>query len=368
MAEEESAEAAVARYTRLIEREPDSPSYHYWRGQAYAELYEAEAAESDFTTAIRLKPDVAEYYAARGDLNRWADSSGAAEDYLMAIQLDPSEVSYHLALGQVYEVLDEDQAALENYNVAIDRLPRFIEAYELRASLNLRLGNHDAAIEDYTFLVEQEPVAYRYATRARAEAQGGAYDQAIADFSEAHRLDPESNYYLTERAATHLLNRDTEAALADLTTAIDANSSWGPFLQRGEVLWDLGRHEEALTDFDSAAELGDLSGYYRRGQALADLGRSTEAIADFDYLVAEGLGDYGYDYLAYEYYILLEDVLYQRAVLRADTGDLDGAAEDLEMMVVQAQTAGRIARPGVVQSQTDRWIADLRSGTNPFAD
>ena len=53
---------------------------------------------------------------------------------------------------------------------------------------------------------------------------------------------------------------------------------------RGNAKAELGRHEEAIADYDEAIELNpeNALAYNNRGNAKANLGRHEEAIADYD--------------------------------------------------------------------------------------
>ncbi len=362
----ETPEEAVARYTEELERRPESAQLHLWRGNAYEELYETDLANDDYTRAIELDPNEVAYYEARAQLNRWRDADSTLADYLVIVDMEPDVSRHRTGLASAYEELGENAAALAQYTTAIDLTPNDLTNYELRARLNLDMGDGPAAIADYTYLIDEDPGASRYGARGWAHSQLDNHRDAIADYTEAYRLDEESTYYLEQRATIHAITGDVEAAIADYTKSIAADSYWAPYNQRGELLWTQGRYDEALADFDEAVSIDAITGRFRRGRALAELGRYEEALRDLDLVVDEGVTDYGYDYLAYEYQILLEDVLYIRATVHADLGDYQGAIADLELMTEWSNAIGRAPRPRLVNDDVARWIEDLNQSVNPF--
>jgi tetratricopeptide (TPR) repeat protein len=125
------------------------------------------------------------------------------------------------------------------------------EAYLNRGIAHEELGNIADAIEDYTQAIKLNPeyrILYHY--RGLAYDLEGKRDLAIADFSEAIRLDP----------------ADTDARV-----------------YRGFTYAELGAHEKAIEDFDAvlAIDPNDAIALAGRGESLAALGQNERAIADF---------------------------------------------------------------------------------------
>ena len=76
-----------------------------------------------------------------------------------------------------------------------------------------------------------------------------------------------------------------EEAIADCTEAIRLDPDVPqPYLERGDAHAGLGRHDEAIEDFNRAIRLDpdDAAPYFGRSEAKAELGRYEEAIEDFD--------------------------------------------------------------------------------------
>jgi tetratricopeptide (TPR) repeat protein len=361
-------EDLVADYTRELRRSPDSAQLYLWRGQAYEELYEWELAEADYTSAIELEP-IARHYEARAELNRWRNSEQAKADYDELIALEPRIAEHRTGLAYVYENLGQEEAAVTELTTAIELEPDDLATFNYRARLNLDLGNGAEAIADYNHLIEQETSSVNFGARGRAHEVLGNHDDALADYTEAFRLDAESTYYLQERARLQAKIGNTDEALYDYTVAIDLDEWWPPYQARGELLFELGQVDDALDDFDRAAEIDPIGGAYQRGLTLAELGRNEEALVDLNAVAAEGMSDYevyNYDYLAYDYQILLEDVLYARATVRAGLGDFDGAAADLRTARELIDQGPR--RPAIIDDRFDEWIEQLSQGIDPFAD
>lgn len=63
--DKEDAAKELARYTEILEINPEAERTRYKRGQCYLEREEYEKAAADFTKAIELNPNKAEYYENR---------------------------------------------------------------------------------------------------------------------------------------------------------------------------------------------------------------------------------------------------------------------------------------------------------------
>jgi serine/threonine protein kinase len=124
-----------------------------------------------------------------------------------------------------------------------------------------------------------------YSNRGSTYHTLGRSAEALADYAQAIRLDP--NYVLAyfNRALTyHVLGQSAEA-FVDYDAAIRLDPRFaGAYVGRGSIYADLGRSTEALADYAEAIRLNPnhAHAYYNRGNTYATLCRSAEALADYD--------------------------------------------------------------------------------------
>lgn len=96
-----------------------------------------------------------------------------------------------------------------------------------------------------------------------------------------------SDYY--EQGKTKLLAGDVDAAIADLTTAIDAgNASVDTYILRGEAYMQTGNYRNALDDFNAAVDADSVSAvaYYDRALLNARLEDYNAALNDINNALA----------------------------------------------------------------------------------
>ena len=147
------------------------------------------------------------------------------------------------------------------------------------------LGQYEAAITDFDDAIQLKPdYTFAYNRRGLAKYYLGHYEAAITDFNNAIQLKPDSAIYYHNRGrAKHGLSQ-YEAAIADFDNAIQLKSDHAAiYCNRAEAKRHLGQYKIAIWDYDSAIRLRPhyALAYYNRGNAKAKLGQTTEAEQDW---------------------------------------------------------------------------------------
>lgn len=122
-----------------------------------------------------------------------------------------------------------------------------------------------------------------YVNRAFSKVEAGAYEEAIADFTDAIRLDPTDETTFYNRANTYHYLKDFEKAIADYDEAIRLNPSYAfAYHNRGGAHFFLRHYEEAVADYTEAIRLNPshIKAYRNRAIAYRKLDRYNQAEAD----------------------------------------------------------------------------------------
>jgi tetratricopeptide (TPR) repeat protein len=146
-------------------------------------------------------------------------------------------------------------------------------------------GKIDRAIADYTEAIRLDPkYAWAYGRRGDAYGMKGDYDQAIADLTEAIRLDPKYDLAYGRRGAAYVMKEDYDRAIADLTEAIRLDPKYDlAYGRRGDAYGMKGDYDRAIADYTEAIRLDpeyDLA-YGSRGDAYRMKGDYDRAITDY---------------------------------------------------------------------------------------
>lgn len=155
-----------------------------------------------------------------------------------------------------------------------------------RAMALLRSQRLEEALAGFTQASALEPDSARFhAARAGVLCDLRRLDAALAGFDRAIELEPRWVWLHLSRGATAFIAGRMELALAsyDEVLALEPGSAAG-HKGRGAVLLNLNRPDEALLSLDKAVEQEPRSAeaHQGRGSALRALGRNTEALASWD--------------------------------------------------------------------------------------
>ena len=134
-------------------------------------------------------------------------------------------------------------------------------------------------------VVKRNPTPEAFNTRGVAYARVARYQEAIADFTQAIKLDPGNAAAFTNRALAYRQIKREDAALADFDHAIQANPNHAPaYLGRANLLRAQGALDQALADLDQAIRLNpeNAQAFHARGLIYQRQGDNARAITDFD--------------------------------------------------------------------------------------
>lgn len=147
----------------------------------------------------------------------------------------------------------------------------------------------DAQISACTALIKDarlqaSDLALAHLKRGNAYGATGKLDLAIADFTEAIRLDAKFFEAYANRGMTYAKQRRFKRAIADYNQALKLKADVKVVVNRGVAYDALGKYDAAIRDIDYAIakKLRDHVLYSVRGLARLNKGDYALAIADFD--------------------------------------------------------------------------------------
>jgi tetratricopeptide (TPR) repeat protein len=146
-------------------------------------------------------------------------------------------------------------------------------------------GLYNAAIAHYSKAIELRPdSASLYSVRGNAYAKREDYNSAIEDFTKAIKINVNYMPAYIGRGQMYSFKRNYDAAIVDYTQAIQLDpNNGGVYCNRGENLVAKGSYDEAFKDFAKAIELNpdDDYAYLNRAVVYQNKGDYDSAKADF---------------------------------------------------------------------------------------
>jgi tetratricopeptide (TPR) repeat protein len=171
---------------------------------------------------------------------------------------------------------------------------------------NCQGGNGDVAIAGCTAVINDAPEsairARAYFNRGNAWMPKGDNDRAIADYTEAIRLDPKNAELFNNRCWTRAVIGQLEQALEDCETSLNLRPGDGRILDsRALVHLKQNDFKKAIADYDAVLTIDpeNAASFYGRGLAKQKMGDTVGGNADIaaatsmDGEVAQRFSSYG---------------------------------------------------------------------------
>ncbi|MBS2007900.1 MAG: hypothetical protein JST01_12720 [Cyanobacteria bacterium SZAS TMP-1] len=257
---------AIILLTKALVINPDDPTTIDIRVDAYAEAGRARQALADLDALIKLKPTASDYLRRANFKLVLTDRDGAIADDSLAIQLDPQFTAARMDRANNFFNRGSYEAAIADYSAVIQiQSSGNVEPYLYRGQAYRNLDNLNAAWSDFDFVVRQDSqYPLGYLLRGRLSSERGEHTKALADFDKAIALLPAfaKSYYVdlaqiyAERGAEREALRDFTGAIEDYNLALKmhpANSSY--LVSRGLVKSYSHDDKGAIGDFDKALEI-----------------------------------------------------------------------------------------------------------------
>ena len=306
------------------------------------------AAGRILARAMRLGGDSPELRTARGRaLSGSGRPRGALKWYRLALEMDPAHIDAHERAAEELDAMGRTAEAGAQCDRAIEANPSNPAAYVIKADLLADRGRDAEAAELYGRAADIDPSsAEAHTGRARLLWRGGGSDEgALASAREAIRLRPDDGYLRRiEARMLKSMGRRAEA-IESFARAVKLGMDQPETMSdMGEALDDEGRAEEALAAYGAAVRGSDDGfAHIMRGRLLAKLGRHREAVADFDESRRMGVPGIDADLYKGRSLTALGDARAAARVYRDALGEFPNSAELNEGM---ADALGRLGRAG----------------------
>ena len=184
---------------------------------------QAVKAESRSTAAKAANEEAYQKAYAEGMLllsqRKWADGADRLSE---AIRLKPDSALAYLGRCRAAVAQEQNQQAIEDCTQVIQRLPNSAAAFHERATAYLRTEQFDRAVEDMNAALRlgDDAPAFAHSVRGRAHSGLKEWGDAIQDFDEAIKLNPNVGQFFMFRGIALNARRQFRKALDDFNEAL----------------------------------------------------------------------------------------------------------------------------------------------------
>ena len=222
---------AVDQYERVIRMDPYYSSNWYKLGVGYQFLERLKEAAGSYQHAIQLKPDNAKANMNLGIVQLYLGNTDQAVDYARkATEIEPRNASAWSNLGVTLDAKGDYPKAEEAYRKSVDLDPDNPATLVNLASNLMAQEKAQAAVEIMRRAVSLSDTAALRKRYGDALARSGRYDQAIAQYQLALKLDPKYYPAMNEIGFSRIAEYRKGLELDD-TKRTDAIAMWKKSLE-----------------------------------------------------------------------------------------------------------------------------------------
>jgi tetratricopeptide (TPR) repeat protein len=213
------------------------------------------------------------------------DNVHAIETLSMGFDLDPDNVIILNLRGIAYERTGQDDLAMADFNLALQKRPTYGVPYNNRGVIQLRRNALQSALDDFSLSIKYTPkFILGWTNRARVRTLMKDYDGALADFAEAEKIDPTAPQIAGNRCTTYGLMGKFDQAFADCNGLIEKQpKNTGAINNRADVSMMKGDLDAALKDYNATLQINpnNIRAHSGRGQVYERKKDLAQARADY---------------------------------------------------------------------------------------
>lgn len=251
-------EDQMADLAQAIELDPGNAEA--WQTRAALRIVKGQwdKAVGDFEQLVKNYPDnVAARQALAETLLNLKKFEMALKQIKKAIELAPdATVNYTLA-ARIYEADGKIDEALAALSEALKVDSADLVALISRAAMHMQNNDLKSARKDVERALQVNPGLSRaILMRSMIFAEEGRMNDAIKDLQTLLRNDPGNINLLVQMASFYMVDTRPRKAISVLTRLIERNKGiWQAYRTRGDALLSIGKHAEAVEDYEKALEL-----------------------------------------------------------------------------------------------------------------
>ncbi len=237
---------------------PGDPTAILARGLLHADLGKLDAALADLDKAIELRPNHAQTYEAKALVlaqQKKYDQAILALD--MASELEPRNPQPLLQKGRIHALQGNSDAALHELDRAVELAPDNVAALLLRSAVHEEKRDRQKAIDDVDRVLKLKPnLPLAVRLRSRLLAGDGKLETAVEELEKFRKENPQDVASLLQLAMLYSAQQSYDEAIAAYTDVLAREpQSFLALRGRGDALLGVGKHAEAIADYERAYKL-----------------------------------------------------------------------------------------------------------------
>jgi tetratricopeptide (TPR) repeat protein len=254
----EELDAKLENFDQAVKADGDNVEALQARAIVYLQKEDTEKAMADFAKIIEKDPTNTQMIAVVVSILAEKKKFDEAVKYAdKLIEIKPEEADGYRIKGSLLYFQDDDKGALELLTKALEKEPENVESLYLRAQVYSALKEPEKAKEDIEKALKNDPNEGRgILMRSALAAQEKRFGDAIADLKLLLQADPTNESLRLQLAGYYVADKRPRRAIELLTAILDDNEkSVDALRSRGDALLSVGKHAEAIADYEKALSI-----------------------------------------------------------------------------------------------------------------
>lgn len=228
------------------------------RGLLRADMGKLEEGLADLNKAIELAPNHAPTYQVKAIvLARMKRYDEALVSLDKASELSPGSLAPLIQKVRIHTLQKNLDAALYELSRAHEMAPKSPDVLILRAGVYQDLGQKEKALADVDQALKLKPnLPGAMRLRAMLLAEAERLGEAIAQLEQLRKLDPKDLPTLLQLGMLYAVKKQYEQAVEAYSALLAQRpDEWTALRARADSLLSLGRHKQAIADYEKAVKL-----------------------------------------------------------------------------------------------------------------
>jgi tetratricopeptide (TPR) repeat protein len=254
----EGIDAKLASFDAAVKADPKNVPALQGRAILFSEKGEHDKAIADLSALLAADANNELALEAISQvLSKLKKYDDALEHMDALVALNPKQPKGYLLRAGIHAMKDDEQKALDDLNSALDLEPQNLLGLLMRSQVHAAMGNKDKARQDSELLLRLAPdLPDAILVRSRIAASEKRFGDAIADIKKLLLGDPKNEEYRLMLAMFLVADKRPRKALEILDVVVADNEKNADALRsRGDALLSVGKHAEAVADYEKALKL-----------------------------------------------------------------------------------------------------------------
>lgn len=248
---------ALADFEAAIELVPDNSDYRLVRAMYLRSKKKYDDALSAIDKMINSSPEDANALILQGEvLREMGKPDDALKSFDEATKLSPQASGPYQHRGEIYREKEEFDKAIQEFTKVIELQPGDVLPLIHRGEAYLHKEKFEEALADVDAVLEKQQVVAAHRLRGEILAQLNRLDEAIAEMEQLTKAVPNQPELKTQLALYYLIDKQPRKAISEYDDVLLLNpENFLALRSRADAYLNIGKHAEAIDDFDKALKL-----------------------------------------------------------------------------------------------------------------